>query len=519
LIADFGIDPVDCYTICSIAHQFLTKKVYSLNKNLYQLSGLPALFVRQSVRGGRCMIAHNKKYDVKIILQDFDAVSLYPSAISRLWLVEGKPKPIHFQMGTTILNEIPSFLKEKSAYVLEIEIEKIGKHFAFPLLACQNEDTLDWTDDDERWKGKKLIVNDITLEDLIKYQNISFKIFKGYTWSGKKDYRVQEVIKGLFEKRRAYKAQGNTIQEIYKLVMNSAYGKTIQKEILTQTIFLPKEEALTHILRNHHIFKQAQFLGENVEKENSLVRIEEYKEISDQFSNPLFGSHILAMSKRIMCEVMCLGEELGCRMYYQDTDSMHIAEEDLQVLQQAYKEKFGRDLVSEKDDMGQFHNDFNGTFYPKIVNPTKNEKIDCQNKKKKVIHSRASKFCGKKAYIDVLALKDGSDDVMFRLKGVNDDAIFAQLSDPHAQDKIKEYKDLDETTVGSFDFVKYDEFVKKMVEELIALYDRLLHGKRIAFDLAARKPQFEFDKWSMEVRNIPERIREVMFAGDVLTIS
>jgi hypothetical protein len=165
------------------------------------------------------------------------------------------------------------------------------------------------------------------------------------------------------------------------------------------------------------------------------------------------------------------------------------------------------------------HNDFNGTFYPKINNPTKNVKIDGRNKKKKVCHSRASKFCGKKAYIDVLSLKDGTDDVMFRLKGVNDDAIFAHLSERHAQDKIKEYKDLDETSVETFDFEEYDNFVKKMVDELILLYDRLLHGEKIPFDLAARKPQFEFDKWSMEVRNITERVREVMFAGEVVTIS
>jgi hypothetical protein len=482
------------------------------------------------------MIAHNRKYDVKIPLQDFDAVSLYPAAISRLWLVEGKPNECKNPHPETLFNDVPTFLKDKSAYVVEIEIEKIGKKFAFPLLACQIEETLDWTDDDERWKGKKLIVNDITLEDLITYQNISFKAIKGYTWNENKDYHVQEVIKGLFEKRRAYKAEGNPIQEIYKLVMNSAYGKTIQKEILTQTIFLPKDEALTHILRNHHIFKQAQFPKERREKsietnkqltikteseikDDELMRIEEYKEISNQYSNPLFGSHILAMSKRIMCEVMCLAEEIGCKMYYQDTDSMHIASADLEKLKEEYNRKYGRCLVNPEDEddgtLGQFHNDFTRTFYPKINNPTKNEIIDKQNKKKKVKHARASKFCGKKAYIDVLSLKDGTDDVMFRLKGVNDDAIFAQLSDSHAQDKIKEYKDLDDSTIETFDFDEYDRFVKKMVDELIELYDRLLHGEKIPFDLAARRPQFDFDKWSMEVRNVGQRIREVVFPGPV----
>lgn len=30
------------------------------------------------------------------------------------------------------------------------------------------------------------------------------------------------------------------------------------------------------------------------------------------------------MSKRITNEVMCLALDIGCHIYYQDTDSMHI---------------------------------------------------------------------------------------------------------------------------------------------------------------------------------------------------
>jgi hypothetical protein len=36
------------------------------------------------------------------------------------------------------------------------------------------------------------------------------------------------------------------------------------------------------------------------------------------------GAFILSMSKRIMSEVMCLAEDNGIEIYYQDTDSMHI---------------------------------------------------------------------------------------------------------------------------------------------------------------------------------------------------
>jgi hypothetical protein len=62
------------------------------------------------------------------------------------------------------------------------------------------------------------------------------------------------------------------------------------------------------------------------------------------------------MSKRIMNEVMCTAEDLGIRIFYQDTDSMHIDMNRLNDLAIEYKSRFGRELIGK--NLGQFHNDF-----------------------------------------------------------------------------------------------------------------------------------------------------------------
>jgi hypothetical protein len=46
-----------------------------------------------------------------------------------------------------------------------------------------------------------MVVEDIYLEDLIKFQQIEFKIIRGYYWDGKKDYGLQSLIRDIFEKR------------------------------------------------------------------------------------------------------------------------------------------------------------------------------------------------------------------------------------------------------------------------------------------------------------------------------
>ena len=55
---------------------------------------------------------------------------------------------------------------------------------------------------------------------------------------------------------------------------------------------------------------------------------------------------------------MVLAHHIGCRIYYQDTDSMHIAKDDLPKLADAFREKYNRELIGK--GMGQFHNDFDG---------------------------------------------------------------------------------------------------------------------------------------------------------------
>ena len=58
-----------------------------------------------------------------------------------------------------------------------------------------------------------------------------------------------------------------------------------------------------------------------------------------------------------MNEVMCLAEDLGINIYYQDTDSMHIEHDKINLLADAYRKKYHRELIGE-DTIGCFHNDF-----------------------------------------------------------------------------------------------------------------------------------------------------------------
>ena len=105
-------------------------------------------------------------------LTDYDAVSLYPSAMSRLYTVEGTPEVFKFINSNVIHKSIPEFLSNKTAYVVEIKITKVNKHYAFPLIV-QKKDGLNLNDDNIQ-EDVNMFVDDIYLEDLVKFQKIEF---------------------------------------------------------------------------------------------------------------------------------------------------------------------------------------------------------------------------------------------------------------------------------------------------------------------------------------------------------
>ena len=150
------------------------------------------------------------------------------------------------------------------------------------------------------------------------------------------------------------------------------------------------------------------------------------------------------MSKRIMNEVMCLAYDIGCKIYYQDTDSMHIVKEDLERLEHAFEEKYHRPLKG--TNLGQFHTDF-ASF-------TGREDVQ---------HAIESIFLMKKMYIDKLLMSDGTIEHMFRGKGLTTNSILALAEE-------------------------------KFNGDLMALYEDLFTGDKLTFDLTKGQPCFRMNK-------------------------
>ena len=403
LLATFDIDAYHFVSISSIANRLFEKEVYWKNGNLYDLSGTPREFISRAIVGGRVMMANNTKVKVESNepICDFDAVSLYPSAIARLYTLEGVPKVAPSNIHWLINHLMDDDQKEQtvtkfiSGFVVEIKIKKVNKPRAFPLIV-RNPNLGDNTPGERAVNEPcTMVVDHIALLDLIKYQEIEFTLVRGYYWDGPRDYSIRDAIQHLFQLRKQYKAEKNPIQAIIKLLMNSIYGKTILGPIEYKTVFKTMEESDAYIEKNYNTIESCEHLYDS-----ELVKFKKLQPICDHFNFCSLGVNILSMSKRIMNEVMCLAEDNGIPIFYQDTDSMHLFEKDVARLGELFEKEYGRPLIG--TNLGQFHSDFN-SISPAV---------------KEMPHAEASIFCGKKSYIDLLVDNENNVGFHCRMKGI-----------------------------------------------------------------------------------------------------
>ena len=448
----FDIDALETLTSPSLANAVFTKKVYAKNPNIKYLSGLPAEFIRKAIYGGRCMCRRNKRWRCNERLLDFDACSLYPSAIARLEIPLGVPKVF----PTAVIQEIGNlqsdhekvleYLKRYDAYVIEVKYFPItDMHRDFPLFVTTDENGNN-LNTDEFHEPIIMTQTHIGFQEILRYYpTVRFEILRGYYWDEAVDTGIQNVIRDLYNQRVIYKKQKNPLQEVLKLIMNSAYGKTIQKFIESQIKFVPENDVDKFWRKNYNSLIEDMVL-EDSDIHKMCVRVP----VNHQYTPTMIGALVLDMSKRIMNEVMCLAEDIGCVIYYQDTDSMHIRECDLPKLVDAYRERYHRELIGK--DLGQFHNDFDSDILDKETTV-----------------SQRSYFIGKKIYIDELTDKNGNIDYHIRMKGISNGSIKA------AAEKF-----------GG----------------LMELYKRLYEGEEICFDLlASGKPSFEIgDAFTIQTR-------------------
>ena len=149
----------------------------------------------------------------------------------------------------------------------------------------------------------------VSLQDLVVFQHYNYEILSGIIYE-RRNYEIQNIVQYLFQRRVAYKQVGNSIEKTYKLCLNSLYGKLIEGNFDTGCEIIEQEELDTYLYEHHNATSYDRM------PDSSKVFVETQNEVNTQTGYHHVGILILAVSKRLMNQVMCLAEDMDILIQY-----------------------------------------------------------------------------------------------------------------------------------------------------------------------------------------------------------
>jgi hypothetical protein len=272
----------------------------------------------------------------------------------------------------------------------------------------------------------------------MEFYDIDFEVIRGYYFDEGFNPKIQKFIQKLFELRNTYKKAGNPLEKTIKLLLNSIYGKSILKSIPTEIKVVKKSELDKVLIRYYNYIESI-----NSTDKMDKVYCKIIKPINHHYNLPQFGATVLSWSKHLMNRVMCLAEQNQIPIYYQDTDSMHLREDDVPRLAKLFRQKYGKELIG--TNLTQFHSDFETPE-------------NCHGPIRSILFIAL----GKKSYLDLLQDDEGNLGYHVRMKGVPQQVLL--------------------------------NYCRKNNKTLVQLYTELYEGASVKFDLTDGSPCFRKTK-------------------------
>lgn len=436
-----GFDDDDLETLEN--HCKVLKPGVNPEEATYKYKGILRQFMLNATTGGRCTLPNEQKVHVDCssqpliqnvlkklseglnlneeessnafdhLIQDFDARSLYPTAMSKAFIPYGRPKRVKF-----LPYRDESFIRNNEnlpddAFYIITEI-KYGKRLAMPCNCYKQkkpEPRCRWTNEIPETEIQLRKLTD--LKTMIEVQDAHFKVVGGLEWRHGKCTKIQQFMPDVYAFRVLNHSNGfnHPIQESAKLIMNSFYGKNVTKLREFEETFIPKmniqylkDEGWTEIEGVDIVFDTVKKNFCNIKQITSCGGCWVIKQRckDDSAYDVNFGCEVLAGARALICRVSAAIETItGQPCLYTDTDSLHVFGWQIKAIENWFQEKFKLPLIG--PNLGQFHPDFE---------PKKFKKGE------KCLGSSLFIGVGKKMYLDKLVGDQGSSEYHRRAKGV-----------------------------------------------------------------------------------------------------
>lgn len=393
-------------TCSSIGHYYAS--MHGVYNDCYEITGNLRAYISKAIAGGRVYTNSSfTKTEIKENIAYLDIVSLYSASMERLSRTHG----FVTGSGTYFIGEQ---LPPCTYAIIQIQILRINKKQQMPFISIPGTENIIYTN---TANNEIVYIDTITLEDYKNFHEIEYKIIDGVYWTGEFNKAIGAVILKLTEERNRYKLLKNdSMSTIIKLIMNSIYGRTILKMSNTTVKYVDDYNFIISNFDN---------ISSYYNKGYGQYRIKINK-MDNSYNLGHIGTCILSMSKRIMNEIMNTANDHKINCYYQDTDSIHLDNNKINILNEEFKNRYGYYILG--NTLGLLQHDF------KLENCTD------------IVATKAI-FLGRKSYIDVIQgidrdTKELKTGYHYRLKGIPNKSILYEADRNYNGDIYELYRDL-----------------------------------------------------------------------------
>ena len=305
-----------------------------------------------------------KQIKLEELLWDFDATSLYPSA---MW----DEKSIYPRIETGY-----SFTRDMNKYLVHrFNNQTFSQGSAVLKIKYYNPKNLIVQHLPVKEKEKKIEINrmrngyiidtltSVDIQEIVKVGGKVVEIYEGVIY--RENFKVspfRKVIDILFKLRQKYKDEGNEVMQLLvKLLMNALYGEQIRKDIKEK--FACKSEAWMMSEYDERVKDYWKISGINY-----IVKMFDDPGLEDEIKKintmPLhLGAFVLSNSKRFMNNfIHAINGFYTNDVYYTNTDSLYIENKHWDKLQKAGL--VGKILIQGKNDYKD-----GGIFYGLFLAP------------------------------------------------------------------------------------------------------------------------------------------------------
>lgn len=335
MIQEFGFSINQSAGVPGLVWSIMTGKCKFLRRTYRTKDPVVDAFFRAACYGGR-ILHWKKEFNSKVSKSEMialDGTSLYPSAMAHGDYPVGRGR-VENNFTLEKLREM-----QMTGRLFIAEIEFTTPNLRYPIHPYRTDKGAVIYCCGERLRG---VYTSVDIEEMEHDGYVINQSFRGVWWLHKEKI-FESIITELFERRKKLKAEGNDAEVVFKIVLNSAYGKFLEK-IESSKVFRPADDPNPRHSRLHN----------RVDLGNGWI------EATRKFDHPRcekpshIGAFILSYSRKIMNNyIRQLRPE---NIWYGDTDSLYTTRSAL--------EKSG---IVEFDGLGGVKNDYKDLFITEAI--------------------------------------------------------------------------------------------------------------------------------------------------------